>query len=62
LILGAFTVSRHRVERSQNWWREIDAQLRSGHAFVYVPDLCIAEAFKVLAKKYYVDGSSTEAA
>jgi hypothetical protein len=54
LILGAFTVSRHRVERSQNWWRELDAQFRSGHAFVYVPELCIAEAFKVLAKKYYV--------
>lgn len=47
---------RLRVERSQAWWAEIDAQLKSGHAFVYVPDLCIAEAFKVLAKKYYVDG------
>lgn len=46
---------RVRVERSQDWWREIDAQLKSGHGFVYVPDLCIAEAFKVLAKKYYVD-------
>jgi hypothetical protein len=45
-----------RVERSMDWWNEIDAQLRSGHAFVYVPDLCIAEAFKVLAMKYYVDG------
>lgn len=45
-----------RVERSQQWWSEIDAQLHSGHAFIYVPDLCIAEAFKVLAKKYYVDG------
>jgi predicted nucleic acid-binding protein len=47
---------RVRVERSHAWWSEIDAQLKSGHAFVYVPDLCIAEAFKVLAKKYYVDG------
>jgi predicted nucleic acid-binding protein len=46
---------RQRVQRSMDWWREIDAQLASGHAFVYVPDLCIAEAFKVLAKKYYVD-------
>lgn len=45
-----------RVQKSQDWWKEIDAQLNSGHAFVYVPDLCIAEAFKVLAKKYYVDG------
>jgi hypothetical protein len=44
-----------RVERSQDWWEEIDAQLEAGDAFVYVPDLCIAEAFKVLAKKYYID-------
>jgi hypothetical protein len=44
-----------RVQRSMEWWKEIDAQLKTGHAFVYVPDLCIAEAFKVLAKKYYVD-------
>ena len=35
------------------WWREIDAQLRARDARVYVPDVCIAEAFKVLAKKYY---------
>ena len=47
---------RVRVQRSIDWWREIDAQLATGHAFVYVSDLCIAEAFKVLAKKYYVDG------
>src|SRR5262244_2065548 len=46
---------RDRVQRSQNWWREIDRQLTTGHALVYVPDVCIAEAFKVLAKKYYVD-------
>ncbi|HXG53700.1 MAG TPA: hypothetical protein VNN77_20040 [candidate division Zixibacteria bacterium] len=45
-----------RVEWSQAWWREIDHQLRLGHALVYVPDLWIAEAFNVLAKKYYVDG------
>lgn len=45
-----------RVQRSMEWWAEIDAQLKAGNAFVYVPDLCIAEAFRVLAKKYYVDG------
>jgi hypothetical protein len=46
---------RARVQRSQEWWDEIDIQLRAGKALVYVPDICIAEAFKVLAKKYYVD-------
>ena len=44
---------RDRVERCKEWWKEIDAQLDNGKAIVYVPDVCIAEAFKVLAKKYY---------
>ena len=44
---------RDRILRCQEWWKEIDSQLASGHARVFVPDLCIAEAFKVLAKKYY---------
>jgi len=43
------------VEKSQEWWREIDAQIRTHKALVYIPDVCIAEAFKVLAKKYYRD-------
>jgi hypothetical protein len=38
------------------WWKEIDRQLSSGKARVYVPDICIAESFKVLAKKRYQDG------
>src|SRR3989304_7709765 len=47
-------ISEHaQVERSQAWWAEIVAQLRTGKARVYIPDICIAEAFKVLAKKYY---------
>jgi len=44
---------RQRVERSQDWWIEIDRQIEAGVAVVYIPDVCIAEAFKVLAKKYY---------
>jgi len=44
---------RDRVERCKEWWKEIDAQLNNGKAIVYVPDVCIAEAFKVLANKYY---------
>lgn len=44
---------RDRIAACKDWWEEIDAQLDSGRARVYVPDVCIAEAFKVLAKKYY---------
>lgn len=46
---------RHRIERSLDWWKEINKQLKNGRAIVYVPDICIAESFKVLAKKYYED-------
>jgi hypothetical protein len=42
-----------RIDACKVWWDKIDAQLESGDARVYAPDLCIAEAFKVLAKKYY---------
>ncbi|MFB3924403.1 MAG: hypothetical protein ACE145_21995 [Terriglobia bacterium] len=46
---------RERIRSCQEWWREIEAQLAVGLGRVYVPDICIAEAFKVLAKKYYQD-------
>jgi predicted nucleic acid-binding protein len=42
-----------RIVACQAWWKRIDAQLKAGIARVYVPDVCIAEAFKVLANKYY---------
>lgn len=35
------------------WWERIRYQLNRGKARIYVPDICIAEAFKVLAKWYY---------
>ena len=41
---------RDRVEACRAWWAEIDAQLSAHEGRVYVPDNCIAEAFKVLAK------------
>ena len=44
---------KERLRRSKQWWKEIDRQSKDERARVYVPDLCIAEAFKVLAKKYY---------
>ncbi|MBK7791623.1 MAG: hypothetical protein IPJ62_03350 [Betaproteobacteria bacterium] len=40
------------IEKSLEWWIEIDSQLDSGHDCLR-PDICIAETFKVLAKKYY---------
>lgn len=46
---------KRRIEKCREWWDEIDSQLNSGRARVYICDLCIAEAFKVLAKKYYVE-------
>lgn len=45
-----------RIVRCQEWWAEIDDQLDHDCARVYIPDICIAEAFKVLAKKYYLEG------
>lgn len=44
-----------RIEKCLDWWEEIDTQLDLDKARVYIPDLCIAETFKVLASKYYVD-------
>lgn len=46
---------RSRIERCEEWWNEIEEQIARKHARVYIPDMCIAEAFKVLAKKYYQD-------
>lgn len=47
------TNERAVIEKSLEWWAEVDKQLQAGHALIYVPDICIAESFKVLAKKYY---------
>jgi hypothetical protein len=41
------------VAVSQDWWAEIDAQLKAGKARVFVLDVCIVETFKVLAKKRF---------
>jgi predicted nucleic acid-binding protein len=48
-------LDRDRIVACHHWWKEIDEQADAGLARVYVPDLCIAEAFKVLAKKYYAE-------
>jgi predicted nucleic acid-binding protein len=53
---------REQVERCKKWWTEIENQLEKRKAIVYVPDVCIAEAFQVLAKKYYRDHAFASAA
>ena len=45
------------LRESKRWWSEIDRQVDERRARVYVPDLCIAEAFQVLARKNY-DGTT----
>lgn len=47
------TKEEDRKRRCIAWWKIIRQQIQDGHARVYVPDICIAEAFKVLAKWYY---------
>lgn len=44
-----------RVINSQDWWNVIDKQIKCDKAMIFVLDVCIAESFKVLAKKYYED-------
>jgi predicted nucleic acid-binding protein len=46
---------RERVQACQDWWDQIEIQLVNRAARVYVPDICIAEAFKILARKRYQD-------
>lgn len=42
-----------RIFACAKWWQEIDRQLKKNSARVYVPDVCIAESFKVLANAYF---------
>lgn len=44
---------KNRVEKSQLWWKEIDKQFKRKKAKVYIPAACIAESFKVLAKRCF---------
>jgi predicted nucleic acid-binding protein len=48
---------KSRVKNSKKYWEIIDKQVGQRKAIIYTPDICIAEAFKVLAKKYYIDGN-----
>ncbi len=50
---GANIVDQNRIRNSNEWWEVIDWQIRENKAICYVNDLCIAETFKIIAKKYY---------
>ena len=50
---------RDRIRECKKWWREIDRQVDERRARVYVPAICIAEAFKVLAKKAFLQDTIT---
>lgn len=39
------------------WWNLARNLALSGQSRIYIPDLCISEAFKVIAKKYYREES-----
>lgn len=53
-----FTPNREdysRLKACQQWWDEIELQIKHNKARVYISDIHIAESFKVLAKKYYLE-------
>ncbi len=52
----------HQIREAHKWWKEIDRQVADQRARVYLPDLCIAEAFKALATKYYSSAFSSPTA
>lgn len=63
LPIGTATTpdARHQIREARRWWTEIDRQVADLRARVYVPDLCIAESFKVLATKYYTSAFDSHA-
>lgn len=48
---------KDRIRECKKWWKKIDRQVAEERARVYIPDVCIAESFKVLAKKYYQESA-----
>lgn len=54
---GSNNEDRDRIRISKEWWIILDWQIRQKYAIVYVSDLCIAETFKIIAKKYYQENA-----
>ncbi len=51
--LAPTTHEQFRIKACLDWWEKIDKHVHARRARVYSPDLCIAEAFKGLARKHY---------
>jgi hypothetical protein len=45
------------INKAKDYWKLIIQQINEGCAKVFVSDVCIAETFKTLAKKYYSNES-----
>ena len=43
-----------RQEQTKEWWDRLHDLALAGESTIYIPDICIAEAFKVVAKKTWV--------
>jgi hypothetical protein len=46
-------IARASIRKCKDWWKQIDKQVKQERARVYIPDICIAETSRVLAKEYY---------
>lgn len=44
---------KQRIKSAKDYWKIIDQQLKNNIAQVFILDVCIAECFKIFAKKYY---------
>lgn len=44
-----------QILECKKWWKEIEKQIEERKAKIFIPDICIAETFKVLAKKIYYE-------
>lgn len=44
---------KQRIESCNEWWEEIETPLERSKPQGCVPDVCIAQSFKTVAKEYY---------
>ena len=53
---SVLTVPEHAGKpQTKDWWDRIHQLALAGKSTIYIPDICIAEAFKVVAKKYWAE-------
>ncbi len=53
LNLNSGNSGEESIEKSALWWNEINSQLKNEIAYLFIPNVCISETFKVLAKRQY---------